>query len=110
MKVSSVRSKLPQKFFDMIEFDKFRPSQSKAIDKGLFDNKNMLICSPTASGKTFVAELAGIKKIIETGGKMIYIVPLKSLATEKAEEFKKYEEIGIKTSVSTGDPESSEPW
>jgi len=110
MKVSSVKSKLPRKFFDMIEFDKFRPSQSKAIDRGLFDSKNMLICSPTASGKTFVAELAGIKKIIETGGKMIYIVPLKSLATEKAEEFKKYEEIGIKTSVSTGDPESSEPW
>ena len=25
-------------------------------------------------------------------------------------KFKKYEEIGIKTSVSTGDPESSEPW
>ncbi len=110
MLVSSIKDKLPEKFFKTIEFEEFRPSQSKAIDKGLLESKNMLICSPTASGKTFVAELAGIKSIIETGGKMIYIVPLKSLATEKAEEFKKYEEIGIKTAVSIGDPESKDPW
>ncbi|MEK9789067.1 MAG: DEAD/DEAH box helicase, partial [Candidatus Woesearchaeota archaeon] len=110
MLVSSIKDKLPEKFFKTIEFEEFRPSQSKAIDRGLLESKNMLICSPTASGKTFVAELAGIKSIIETGGKMIYIVPLKSLATEKAEEFKKYEEIGIKTAVSIGDPESKDPW
>ena len=96
MKVSSVKSKLPRKFFDMIEFDKFRPSQSKAIDRGLFDSKNMLICSPTASGKTFVAELAGIKKIIETGGKMIYIVPLNLWLQKKQRNLKNMKKLELK--------------
>jgi len=75
------------------------------------EGKNMLVCSPTASGKTFVAELAGIKRILEDGGKMVYIVPLKSLASEKAGEFKeKYGDFGIQTALSIGDPDSSEGW
>ena len=111
MLVSKIKSKLPEKFFESLEFKKFRPSQEKAIKSGLLEGKNMLVCSPTASGKTFVAELAGIKRILEDGGKMVYIVPLKSLASEKAGEFKeKYSDFGIQTALSIGDPDSSEGW
>ena len=111
MLVSKIKNKLPKKFYESLEFNKFRPSQEKAINAGLLEGKNMLVCSPTASGKTFVAELAGIKRILEDGGKMVYIVPLKSLASEKADEFKeKYTDFGIQTALSIGDPDSSEGW
>jgi len=111
MLVSKIKDKLPLKFYESLEFEKFRPSQEKAIHAGLLDGKNMLVCSPTASGKTFVAELAGIKRILEEGGKMVYIVPLKSLASEKADEFKeKYGDFGIQTALSIGDPDSREGW
>jgi helicase len=111
MKVKTLKNKLPEKFYNTLEFEELRPSQSKAIKAGLLVGENIVVCSPTASGKTFVAELAGIKRIIEEGGKMIYIVPLKSLASEKVDEFKeKYEDLGIKTALSIGDPDSSEGW
>jgi len=111
MKVKSVKDRLPSKFYDTFTFDEFRPSQSKAIKAGLLDGKSVVVCSPTASGKTFIAELAGIKRLLEDGGKMVYIVPLKSLASEKADEFKeKYEKLGIRTALSIGDPDSSEGW
>ncbi|MEC8221343.1 MAG: DEAD/DEAH box helicase, partial [Nanoarchaeota archaeon] len=35
-----------------------RPSQEKSIKKGLFkNNHNQVVCTPTGSGKTLVAEL-----------------------------------------------------
>ena len=111
MKVKSVKDRLPSKFYDTFTFEKFRPSQSKAIKAGLLDGKSVVVCSPTASGKTFIAELAGIKRLLEDGGKMVYLVPLKSLASEKADEFKeKYKKLGIRTALSIGDPDSSEGW
>ena len=62
MKVKSVKDKLPVKFYDTFTFDEFRPSQAKAVKAGLLDGKSIVDCSPTASGKTFIAEQAGIKK------------------------------------------------
>ncbi len=85
------------------------PPQEKAVKKGLFSRKNMVIAIPTASGKTLIAELAMIYEIIK-GGKCIYTVPLKALANEKFREFKNWEEIGVKISISTGDFESRDEW
>lgn len=92
-------------------FEEFRPSQEKAIKAGVLNGKNVLVCSPTASGKTVVAEMAGISKILNKNEKCIYIVPLKSLATEKRDEFKKkYGKLGVKVALSIGDLDSSDPW
>ena len=69
------------------------------------------MCSPTGSGKTLVAEIAAVKNILEGKGKCVYIVPLKSLASEKFEEFtQKYEKLGIKVAISIGDLDSTDPW
>jgi len=88
-----------------------RPCQKKAIDLGLLSGKNLLVCSPTGSGKTLVAEIAAVKNILENKGKCVYIVPLKSLASEKFSEFKeKYEKLGIKVAISIGDLDSQDPW
>jgi helicase len=85
-----------------------RPCQKKAVDSGLLEYENILVCSPTASGKTLVAEIAMIQSILNRKGKSIYIVPLKALATEKYREFQKRYGHLIKIAISIGDTDSSE--
>jgi len=97
--------KLPKEVIQ--DFKELRPCQIKAIKSGLLKGKNLLICTPTASGKTLVAEIAAIKRV--NLGKCIYIVPLKALALEKHQNFKK-KYPNLKVSVSIGDLDSSDPW
>ena len=91
-------------------FSKLNPVQNMAVDRGLLSGKNMVIFSPTASGKTICAELVGLRSFYE-GRKMVYMVPLVSLALEKYEDFKrKYSKIGVKVAISVGDYDSDDPW
>jgi len=87
------------------------PPQELAVNAGLLDCKNMVVFAPTASGKTFVAELAILNTILNKHKKAVYIVPLKALGSEKYDEFKaRYEPLGIKTGVSMGDYDSEDLW
>ncbi|HEX5187841.1 MAG TPA: DEAD/DEAH box helicase [Nitrososphaeraceae archaeon] len=67
-------------------YNSFYPIQEQAISNGLLKGKNLLITSPTASGKTLIAIMAALKKI-ENNQKVIYMTPLRSLATEKYHDF-----------------------
>lgn len=110
MKLIDIKEKLNSQLYSKLEnkFEEFRPSQEKSLNAGLLDGKNILVCSPTASGKTLVAEIAMLQSILENKGKAIYIVPLKALASEKYREFStKYGDL-IKVAVSIGDTDSSE--
>ncbi len=83
--------------------DKLRPPQKLSLKKGLLKGKNIVVSSPTGSGKTLVAEIAMINHFLK-GRKTLYIVPLKSLASEKYKSFRKrYEKYGVKVAVSVGD-------
>ncbi|MFW9962008.1 MAG: DEAD/DEAH box helicase [Candidatus Sifarchaeia archaeon] len=82
------------------------PPQVAAFKTGVLDGKNLVLAIPTSSGKTLVAEICMLKTILEGRGKALYLVPLKSLAREKYSEFKKYESLGITTSMSVGDYDS----
>jgi helicase len=75
------------------------PPQVECIDKGILAGKNMIIAIPTASGKTLIAEMA-MHHTIKTGGKCLYIVPLKALASEKYEEFSNKD---VMVGIATGD-------
>ncbi len=105
---------IPEKVIEILKrenIENLYPPQEEALKKGLLDLKrNFLISIPTAGGKTLLAELLSLKSIIIRGGKVLYVVPLRALASEKFKEFKKYEEIGVKVAVSTGDYDSSDPW
>ena len=57
-------------------------------DRGGNGNNNLLVLSPTSSGKTFIGEMAAITQAIHKK-KAIYLVPLRSLAEEKYRHFKK---------------------
>src|SRR3989304_4118227 len=96
--IADYREKIPEKVYAFLERKKLsvlRPAQWKSIDKGLFDDQNLLVCTPTASGKTLVAELAILNAIYHDRGKCVYIVPLKALANEKYKEFKKWHPFKI---------------
>lgn len=75
------------------------PPQAACVEAGLFSGKNLLIAIPTASGKTLVAEMA-MHHQVARGGKCLYIVPLRALASEKFEEFS---EKGLRVGIATGD-------
>jgi helicase len=75
------------------------PPQIECVEKGILTGKNTLVAIPTASGKTLIAEMA-MHNAINKGGKCLYIVPLKALASEKYEEFSNK---GVKTGIATGD-------
>ena len=112
MELSLIKDDIPKELYEILdkEVSRLRPAQEKSIKKGLLQGKNLLVCTPTASGKTLIAELAALKSIIEGKGKAIYIVPLKALASEKYKDFKrKYGNI-VKIALSIGDIDSSDPF
>jgi helicase len=89
---------------------KLYPPQTKAVKTGFLNNKNLLLATPTSSGKTLLAELAALKKIKEQK-KVVYLVPLKSLAVEKYHDFKeKYSSLGVRIGMAIGDLDSREYW
>lgn len=88
------------------------PPQEEAIRKGLLvGNSSFIISAPTASGKTLIAEILSLKFFFDGTGKVLYLVPLRALARQKYDDFKKrYESTGIKIMQSTGDYDSADPW
>jgi len=92
------------------------PPQEEAVKAGALEGKNLVLASPTASGKTLVAEFCALKHIMEGNGKAVYLTPLRALASEKFEEFKKYSTIAkksgrkIRVGISTGDFDSTDAW
>ncbi|UCH57851.1 MAG: DEAD/DEAH box helicase [Candidatus Bathyarchaeota archaeon] len=110
---------IPKKVKALLEargFDELYPPQAEAIEAGVLDGKNLVMASPTASGKTLIAELCAVKHIVERGGKALYLTPLRALAWEKYEEFQAYSGIEkrrggkIRVGVSTGDLDSRTSW
>lgn len=85
------------------------PPQEAAVEAGVVDGESLVAAVPTASGKTLIAELAMLSAI-ERGGKALYIVPLRALASEKKTEFERWEDHGVTVGVSTGNYESDGEW
>ncbi|WP_256546182.1 ATP-dependent DNA helicase [Halobellus inordinatus] len=103
------------------------PPQRAAVEAGVTRGDSLVASVPTASGKTLVAELAMLSSVARgvsgsrsdgseappsgsSGGKALYIVPLRALASEKKAEFERWEEYGFDVGVSTGNYESDGEW
>ncbi|MCJ2513863.1 MAG: DEAD/DEAH box helicase [Candidatus Thermoplasmatota archaeon] len=84
------------------------PPQKEALPH-VINGENMVLSIPTASGKSLIAYIGIVNKLILEGGKALYIVPLKALAKEKYEELKLFEILGLKIGISTGDLDDSDP-
>ncbi|CAF0793697.1 unnamed protein product [Didymodactylos carnosus] len=89
--------------------------QSIVYKTAYFTNENMLISAPTGAGKTNIAMLAIINELrkhydttnsilFDSDFKIIYIAPMKALASEMVDNFSKYlAPIGIIVKELTGD-------
>ncbi len=84
------------------------PPQEKGVEDVLAGS-NCVFAYPTASGKSLLAYLAIIKKVMEESGKALYIVPLRALASEKAEDLKEFEKLGLDIGISMGDYDAPDP-
>ncbi|HJJ90710.1 MAG TPA: DEAD/DEAH box helicase [Methanocorpusculum sp.] len=93
---------LPRKFVDACDVTTLMPAQQRAVEMGLLFGKDLLVVAATASGKTFIGEMAGLKNYLEGRGRMLFLVPLVALANQKYDRFsKKYANI-VTTSLMTG--------
>lgn len=82
-------------------------------------NENMLVCAPTGAGKTNIAMLTVVHQIrqhIENGViqkdkfKIVYIAPMKALASEMTKNFgKRLEPLGLTVRELTGDMHLTKP-
>lgn len=111
LSLSCIKNSVHPKLYEKLDgkIVELRPSQEKSIKAGLFEDKNLLVCTPTASGKTLIAELAMLNAVYNQTGKAIYIVPLKALASEKYKEFKaRYADV--KVAISIGDTDSADSY
>jgi len=86
------------------------PPQEEAIRAGLLNGQNLVLATSTATGKTFLAELALVNHVLKRKSKAILLVPLKALAYEKAQDLELYKPLGIKIAVTTGEYDSQDQW
>ncbi|HEX6489131.1 MAG TPA: DEAD/DEAH box helicase [Candidatus Dormibacteraeota bacterium] len=78
------------------------PFQAEAVEK-LEGSRGVLVCAPTSSGKTVVADYA-IFRALRDGRKAIYTTPLKALSNQKYRDFQLVhgaERVGLVTGENT---------
>jgi archaea-specific helicase len=95
---------LPRQFIEASGVKNLMPAQQLAVEAGLLFGKDLLVVAATASGKTFIGEMAGIKNYLEGRGRTLFLVPLVALANQKYERFTeryaKFAKTGLLTGVS----------
>lgn len=88
------------------------PPQQALLDAGYLESDdNWIICSPTGSGKTLMAEWA-MRQVIEKGLSAVYVAPLRAIVAEKRAEWEHSYPgltIGLFTGESTRNPREARP-
>ena len=90
-------------------YEELYPPQAAAVKAGLLGGRSVLVSAPTASGKTLVATLSMMAHLsARRPGKIVYLSPLRALASEKLAEFKKIGGISLgrrraRVKISTGE-------
>ena len=103
LKTSAVEElPLPRQFIESAGVSYLMPVQQLAVEAGLLYGKDLLVVAATASGKTFIGEMAGIKNYLEGRGRTLFLVPLVALANQKYERFTQRYGKFAKTALLTG--------
>jgi helicase len=93
---------LPRQFVEACGVTQLMPAQQLAVEAGLLFGKDLLVVAATASGKTFIGEMAGMKNYLEGRGRTLFLVPLVALANQKYERFTERYGKFAKTALLTG--------
>jgi helicase len=95
---------LPRDLMELLQrrLTRLLPVQSRSVKAGLLEGRNQLVVSATATGKSLIGEMAGVKNLIENRGKLLFLVPLVALANQKFDQLSAYRELGFQTSIRVG--------
>ena len=90
--------------YAVFNFEKFNPVQSRIFDF-FHEDCNAVVASATSSGKTVVSEMFAAHRIRVENKKVVYMAPMKALATEKYNDWTsdKHHFSDLKISICTGD-------
>ncbi|MCL2148138.1 MAG: DEAD/DEAH box helicase [Methanomassiliicoccaceae archaeon] len=83
------------------------PPQAEALPIAL-SGRSLVASMPTASGKSLIGYIPAVSTVLRDGGKALYIVPLKALASEKRDDLEKFAPLGVKVMMSSGDLDSDD--
>ncbi len=92
------RDAVAAEYFDLLPFDPY-PVQEEALLAWFTSRQGVLVCAPTGTGKTLIAE-AAVYEALRTGTRAYYTTPLIALTDQKLHELRE-------SAVRWGFPESS---
>ncbi len=95
---------LPKDLMELLKkrLTRLLPVQSRSVKAGLLEGRNQLVVSATATGKSLIGEMAGVKNLLENRGKLLFLVPLVALANQKFDQLSAYRSLGFQTSIRVG--------
>jgi superfamily II DNA/RNA helicase len=110
---SASRDDLAQRYFDQLPFTPY-PVQEDALLAWFSSDTGVLVCAPTGTGKTLIAE-AAVFEALHTGRKAYYTTPLIALTEQKFAELQATaerwgfdkEQIGLVTGNRKVNPEAT---
>lgn len=88
-------------------FRELHPPQAEALPLAL-KGSNLVAAIPTASGKSLIGFIPAMNMVLTTGKRVLYIVPLKALASEKKDDLDGFSSLGFKVRMSSGDLDSDD--
>lgn len=103
--VTALKNPLLEKIYSQ-RFQFFNPMQTQIFHTLYHTSENVLLGSPTGSGKTIACELAMWWAFREKpGSKVVYIAPMKALVRERVQDWRKHltQPMGLKLVELTGD-------
>ncbi len=104
-----VPTSLTSQLMRILGYTSLFPPQQQALDAGVEHGYSILLASPTASGKTFIAMTGIVNTLKRDGGRAFYTVPLRSIASMIYRDFKILEKLGLSVKVSIGDYTAGAP-
>lgn len=101
--VRPTRDEIAAEYFDRLQFPPY-PIQEEALLAYFTSDQGVLVCAPTGTGKTLIAE-AAIYEALRTGTRAYYTTPLIALTDQKLHELRssavrwgfRAEDIGLVT-------------
>lgn len=79
------RDQLAAMYFDQLKYDPY-PVQEEALLAWFTNDEGVMVCAPTGTGKTLIAE-AALFEALHTGRRVYYTTPLIALTDQKYREF-----------------------